>query len=101
MKRMKNVGLVLCGTALGLALSAPAAQAVESLKAVLSTNRIFVDGQEVQIEAYTIHDNNFMQLRDVGKAIGFNVLLGRRNQNRADRDRQALHRRSPGKRRSC
>ena len=34
-----------------------------------STNRIFVDGQEVQIEAYTIHDNNFMQLRDVGKAI--------------------------------
>ena len=38
-----------------------------------STNRIFVDGQEVQIEAYAIHDNNFMQLRDVGKAIGFNV----------------------------
>ena len=26
-----------------------------------STNRIFVDGQEVQIEAYAIHDNNFMQ----------------------------------------
>ena len=38
-----------------------------------STNRIFVDGQEVQIEAYTIHDNNFMQLRDIGKAAGFNV----------------------------
>ena len=73
MKRMKNVGLILCGTALGLILSAPAAQAVESLKAVLSTNRIFVDGQEVQIEAYVIHDNNFMQLRDIGKAIGFNV----------------------------
>ena len=73
MKRMKNVGLVLCGTALGLALSAPAAQAVESLKAVLSTNRIFVDGQEVQIEAYAIHDNNYMKLRDIGKAVGFNV----------------------------
>ena len=38
-----------------------------------STNRIFVDGQEVQIKAYTIHDNNFMQLRDIGKAAGFNV----------------------------
>ena len=38
-----------------------------------STNRIFVDGKEVQIEAYTIHNNNFMQLRDVGKAVGFNV----------------------------
>ena len=73
MKRMKNVGLILCGTALGLILSAPAAQAVESLKAMLSTNRIFVDGQEVQIEAYTIHNNNFMQLRDIGKAVGFNV----------------------------
>ena len=73
MKRMRNVGLVLCGTVLGLALSAPAAQAVESLKVVLSTNRIFVDGQEVQIEAYAIHGNNFMQLRDIGKAVGFNV----------------------------
>ena len=76
MKRMKNVGLVLCGTVLGLALSAPAAQAVESLKATLSANRIFVDGQETQIEAYTIHDNNFMQLRDIGKAVGFNVYWG-------------------------
>ena len=38
-----------------------------------STNRIFVDGQEVQIESYAIHDNNFMQLRDIGKAVGFNV----------------------------
>ena len=38
-----------------------------------STNRIFVDGKEVQIEAYAIHNNNFMQLRDVGKAVGFNV----------------------------
>ena len=38
-----------------------------------STNRIFVDGKEVQVEAYTIHNNNFMQLRDVGKAVDFNV----------------------------
>ena len=38
-----------------------------------STNHIFVDGQEVRIEAYAIHDNNFMQLRDIGKAVGFNV----------------------------
>ena len=38
-----------------------------------STNHIFVDGQEVRIEAYTIHDNNYMKLRDIGKAVGFNV----------------------------
>ena len=37
------------------------------------TNRIFVDGQEVRIEAYAIHDNNYMKLRDIGKAVGFNV----------------------------
>ena len=73
MNRIKNTGLVLCGLVLGLALSSPAVQAVETLKATLSTNRIFVDGQEVQIEAYAIHDNNFMKLRDVGKAVGFNV----------------------------
>ena len=76
MNRLKNTGLVLCGLVLGLSLSAPAAQAVESLKATLSNNRILVDGQEVQIEAYTIHDNNFMQLRDIGKAVGFNVYWG-------------------------
>ncbi len=73
MNRIKSTGLVLCGITLGLALNSPAVQAVESLKATLSTNRIFVDGQEVQIEAYTIHDNNFIQLRDIGKAVGFNV----------------------------
>ena len=43
MNRLKNTGLVLCGLVLGLSLSAPAAQAVESLKATLSTNRILVD----------------------------------------------------------
>ena len=49
MNRAKNTGLVLCGLVLGLSLSAPAAQAVESLKATLSTNRILVDGQEVRL----------------------------------------------------
>ena len=38
-----------------------------------SINHIFVDGQEVRIEAYAIHDNNYMKLRDIGKAVGFNV----------------------------
>ena len=38
-----------------------------------STNRIFVDGREVQMEAYAIGGNNYVKLRDVGKAVGFNV----------------------------
>ena len=55
MNRLKNTGLVLCGLALGLSLSAPAAQAVESLKATLSTNRILVDGQEVRLKIGRAH----------------------------------------------
>lgn len=73
MNRLKNTGLVLCGLALGLSLSASAAQAVESLKATLSTNRILVDGQEVHLTAYNINGNNYVMLRDVGRTVGFNV----------------------------
>ena len=73
MNRAKNTGLVLCGLVLGLSLSAPAAQAVESLKATLSTNRILVDGQEVRLTAYNIHGNNYVMLRDIGRAVGFNI----------------------------
>ena len=73
MNRLKNTGLVLCGLVLGLSLSAPAAQAVESLKATLSTNRILVDGQEVRLTAYNINGNNYVKLRDIGRAVGFNV----------------------------
>ena len=73
MNRAKNTGLVLCGLVLGLSLSAPAAQAVESLKATLSTNRILVDGQEVRLTAYNINGNNYVKLRDIGEQVGFNV----------------------------
>ena len=73
MNRIKNTGLVLCGLVLGLSLSAPAAQAVESLKATLSTNRILVDGQEVHLTAYNINGSNYVMLRDVGKTVGFEV----------------------------
>mgnify|MGYP002568141608 FL=1 len=73
MNRAKNTGLVLCGLVLGLSLSAPAAQAVESLKATLSTNRILVDGQEVRLTAYNINGNNYVMLRDIGRAVDFNI----------------------------
>ena len=73
MNNVKNTGLVLCGLVLGLSLSAPAAQAVESLKATLSTNRILVDGKETHMTAYTINGNNYVKLRDMGKAVGFEV----------------------------
>lgn len=73
MNRIKSTGLVLCGITLGLALNSPAAQAVESLKATLSTNRILVDGQDTHMTAYTIGGSNYVRLRDIGKAVGFEV----------------------------
>ena len=38
-----------------------------------SNHRIFVDGQEVQMEAYVINGNNYVRLRDIGEKVGFNV----------------------------
>ena len=73
MNRKKNIGLILCGLVLELALSSPAARAVESLKVTLSTNRVLVDGQEVRLTAYNINGNNYVMLRDIGKTVGFEV----------------------------
>ena len=61
------------GVFVDLALCGPAAQAASGLTASFSTQPIYVDGQRVQMEAYQIHGNNFVQLRDVGRAVGFNV----------------------------
>ena len=38
-----------------------------------STNRIFVDGREVPMEAYIINGNNYVRLRDIGREVGFSV----------------------------
>ena len=62
------------GILAGITLCGPAAQAVtETLTAVLSTQSIYVDGQQVAMTAYGIAGNNYVKLRDVGEAVGFNV----------------------------
>ena len=38
-----------------------------------SNCRMFVNGQEVQLEAYLIAGKNYVQLREVGQTVGFNV----------------------------
>lgn len=38
-----------------------------------STNTVYVDGRRVELEAYSINDTNYVKLRDVGQAVGFNV----------------------------
>ena len=38
-----------------------------------SHHRIVVDGKEAQMEAYVINGSNYVRLRDIGKAVGFEV----------------------------
>jgi len=74
MSRRKNIGLVAAGILIGAALSGPTAQAAETyLKAVPSWQKIYLDGQQVQMTAYNINGSNYVKLRDIGKAVGFNV----------------------------
>ena len=61
------------GILTGLALCGPAAQAADYLKATLSTQPIYVDGVRVPMTAYAINGNNYVRLRDIGKAVSFGV----------------------------
>lgn len=61
------------GVFAGIALCGPAAQATSNLTASISDQPIFVDGQRVSMTAYAIGGNNYVKLRDVGEAVGFNV----------------------------
>ena len=70
---MKKILYLLIGLALGFALGSPAAQAVEGILAQRCTSPILLNGAPVEIEAYTINGHNYFKLRDIGKAVGFNV----------------------------
>ena len=61
------------GVFAGLTLCGPAAQAATNLTATLSNQPIYVDGQQVSMTAFAIGGNNYVKLRDVGEAVGFNV----------------------------
>jgi len=43
------------------------------ISAKLNESKIFVDGAEVDLAAYTINGNNYFKLRDVGEVMGFDV----------------------------
>ncbi len=40
---------------------------------VANTSTIYLNGDIVELTAYTINDNNYFKLRDLGEALGFNV----------------------------
>ena len=74
MKATKSISLVLAGALIGASLAGPAAgAAAEYFQAQRTAHPIYVDGRQVQLEAYAIGGNNYVKLRDVGKAVGFEV----------------------------
>jgi len=58
---------------LGAAMFAGGAVSATGVTAERSTNAVYIDGQRVELEAYSIFGSNYVKLRDVGKAVGFNV----------------------------
>ena len=62
------------GILAGITLCGPAAQAAtEAITATLSNQPICVDRVQVSMTAYGIAGNNYVKLRDIGEAMGFNV----------------------------
>ena len=70
---MKITASFAAGILTGALLFGGAAAYAAGVMAERSSNRVFVDGREVQIEAYNIGGSNYCKLRDIGKAVGYNV----------------------------
>ena len=74
MSRTKDAIIMGIGILAGLALSGPAAQAATTaITATPSSQPIYVNNQRVQMTAYSIGGNNYVRLRDIGKAMDFGV----------------------------
>lgn len=73
MSKKKNAALLCAGMLAGIVLGGPAANAVSNILAERSVQPIYVDGTQVQMEAYVINGNNYVKLRDIGKAVDFGV----------------------------
>ena len=74
MSRTKDAIIMGIGILAGLALSGPVAQAATITLTASPTSQVFyVNDQKVEFEAYAIHGNNFIKLRDVGKVVDFGV----------------------------
>ena len=70
---MKKSLYLIAGILIGITLFGGSSVLAAGITAERSTNRIYVDGQEVCLTAYNINGNNYVMLRDVGKTVGFEV----------------------------
>lgn len=63
----------LSGMVAGAVMFGGSVAYASGILANLSSSQVFVDGRGVQLTAYNINGNNYVMLRDIGKAVGFNV----------------------------
>lgn len=70
---MKRIGTFVVGLLVGGMLFGGTVAYAAGVVAELSNHRFYVDGKEVTMTAYGINGNNYVMLRDIGKAVGFNV----------------------------
>ena len=73
MSRKREAIFMGLGILAGFVLSGPAAQAADYLTAQPSSQTFYVDGTQAQFEAYQIHGNNSVKLRDIGQAFDFGI----------------------------
>ena len=74
MNRRKDLALMAAGILLGTALAGPAALAVQRWpQAVPSTQTFYLNGIQVEPEAYTIEGRNYVQLAELGELLGVAV----------------------------
>jgi hypothetical protein len=64
------------------------ALATDGVPAVLSPQKLYVDGRRTELLAYSIGDNNYIRIRDLGRTANFSVRYN------ADGDAVALDRKS-------
>ena len=69
----KQIFTMLTGLLIGAVLTGGSAAVAAGIMAERSHHRVVVDGKEVQMEAYVINGNNYVKLRDMGEAVGFEV----------------------------
>lgn len=67
----RDMSMMLTGLALGAVLTGGVVAA--GITAEPAWSPIYVDGRQVQMTAYNIAGNNYVKLRDIGRAVGFNV----------------------------
>ena len=74
MSRKREAIFMGIGILTGIALCGSAARAATAVLTADPTSQTFyVNGQNVDFEAYSIHDNNFVKLRDIAQAVDFGV----------------------------